>query len=188
MWIYLVAGAVATFYLMNLPVCMGAQVHLGDGHRIRLGLGFFGHAWTWEMRVKFDAPLISRLAQRTEARSGGRPGRLKAPILGLWRHVAVRKFEMAFSTGDACLTALGCGFLRAVCAVLLKKARVRPDFGTQRAYLALVCILEVRLGQIVYAALRFMASAIGGRVQRWKSERLKASWQARWNPFATWWT
>lgn len=181
MIVFVVAAAVATVYLCAVPVRAAVDARLGRDTWARVGLGLFDRAtiWTWTIAPK---PPTRKKRRALPLRQ------LRGPLGRLYRHTTIDRLDAKIATGDACSTALAAGFAAALLTMLTRRARVRPVFEGEHMQLALSCIVTVRLGHIMLAALDVARITIVWRIKSWTNGRLKASWPPRWSQFATWWT
>lgn len=168
MVVYFAAALTAGFYLFHLPVRGAAEIWLGPGSRLRLGVGAFGRAGIWTL----ERPLS--LANLSKGR--GLKGKLPVKALKyLGRRTRIARLQVALSAGDACATALVCAVLAALLPPLVRRTRIAPVFDAPDWNLHALCIADALLGHIMVAALWCAASMTAGRLWAWINGRLKAS-------------
>ena len=150
MIVYLVAALVAAFYLCAVPVRLGIEVRAGQEGRPLLWLGVFYRARLWVKPVQLRLPH----PERKQNPKKGPPMRdmLKAARF-LYRHLTIDRLDARVALDDACKTALCSGLLQVAFKLVSPRARVHPAFDAPRAQLAALCIVTVRLGHIILAAL-----------------------------------
>lgn len=164
MFISLVAAVQAAIYLCAIPVNLALVFDDRTGLRVGSGVSAF---------AEYRAVRRARRSLRFPSGNGGPKAR---DVWGVLRRMRFERASLtgSVSLGDAALTALACGGIRALAGQLRGRARhlavdVRPDFSAPEVRWALRGMVQARTGQIMLAVLIF----VRGRILSWTSTRLK---------------